>query len=675
MPQPPAKQFSGIFVSYRRDDSSGHAGRLFDRLVEHFGKDRIFMDIDTIEPGEDFVTVIENAVGSCEILIAVIGRHWLSGAVGTTGRLDNPNDFVRVEIATALRRDIRVIPVLVQRASMPKLQELPDELAKLSRRNAVELTDLRWQTDVDQLISVMDRVLAKREEAARLAEVARQAEEERKRREEQEKQRVEEERQLRLAEEQAKRRVAEERRLQEDKERREAEERAKLEAQEFSRRLAVESRAQAEAEERARAEQEAERRRVQTEQETERRRLEKEEQARAERERLREAAEEAKRQRADEQAIHAGREEKQPEPEPHAIPKTPGLGSEAQLSASHTMPDVLGAPRLREDRSKRTPLLIIGGVLIICCAAVIAIVVFIWMSPAPEGEQQSANQNASPASPGQTREKPNATQPTAIQQTSDNTSPANSTSSNLPPARRNQSGIEFVLIPAGSFTMGSNDVRADEQPVHRVTISEAFYMGKYEVTQAQWHAVMGNNPSLLTNCGGNCPVEQVSWDDAQQFIDRLNQANDGYNYRLPTEAEWEYACRAGTTTVFAFGDSLGSDKANFDGNHPYGVAGKGVYRQNTIPVGRFQPNAFGLYDMHGNVKEWCQDWYHETYLGAPTDGSAWLSGGEQKTRVLRGGSFYDDGTFLRSAFRYPATPGNRPLSTFGIRIVAVVRAS
>jgi len=168
MPTSATPKFSGIFVSYRRDDSSGHAGRLADRLVEHFGRNRIFVDIDTIEPGEDFVTVIENAVGSCEILIAVIGQNWLS-AGGGTGRLDNPNDFVRLEIATALRRDIRVIPVLVQRANMPKLQDLPEDLVKLARRNAIELSDLRWQSDVDQLIDVMERVLAKRAKADQLA--------------------------------------------------------------------------------------------------------------------------------------------------------------------------------------------------------------------------------------------------------------------------------------------------------------------------------------------------------------------------------------------------------------------------------------------------------------------------------------------------------------------------
>src|ERR1044071_1152603 len=160
--------FSGIFVSYRRDDAAGHAGRLVDRLVEHFGQDRIFMDIDAIEPGEDFITVIENAVGSCNILLAVIGRNWNSAS--GSGRLDNPNDFVRLEVATALRRDIRVVPVLVQRATMPKAQDLPEDLVKLTRRNAVELTDLRWQTDVDQLIGVLEKVLAKRAEAEHVAD-------------------------------------------------------------------------------------------------------------------------------------------------------------------------------------------------------------------------------------------------------------------------------------------------------------------------------------------------------------------------------------------------------------------------------------------------------------------------------------------------------------------------
>lgn len=408
MPQAPAKRFSGIFVCYRRDDSAGHAGRLYDRLSAHFGDSQVFMDLTYIEPGEDFVQVIENAVGSCEILIAIIGRHWLSTSDGSSRRLDSPNDFVRLEIVAALNRDIRVIPVLVHGATMPKPDALPEDLARFTRRNAIELSDLRWQSDVDRLIGVMERVLAKRQEKTSLA-----------------------------------------------------------------------------------------------------------------------------------------------------VPS--------------------------------------------------------------------------------------------------------------------QAGIEFILIPPGAFMMGSDNGGDSEKPVHQVTINYSFFMGKYQVTQAQWQSVMGSNPSDFKDCA-NCPVEQVSWDDAQSFINELNESDDGFLYRLPTEAEWEYACRAGITTHFAFGDSLSSDQANFDGNYPYGGAAKGVDQQKTTAVGSFAPNALGVYDMHGNVYEWCEDWYHATYAGAPTDGSAWLSGGEQKYRVLRGGSWVSHASALRSACRFNVTP-DFCNSYFGFRVVAVVRTS
>jgi formylglycine-generating enzyme required for sulfatase activity len=211
--------------------------------------------------------------------------------------------------------------------------------------------------------------------------------------------------------------------------------------------------------------------------------------------------------------------------------------------------------------------------------------------------------------------------------------------------------------------MGSNDGEANEKPVHQVTINYSFYISKYEVTQAQWQAVMGNNPSSfkgdLAEPFIKLPVEQVSWDDAQIFINKLNESNDGFNYRLPTEAEWEYACRAGTT-----GDDTGdlSEMAWFAENS----GGR------THGVGQKQPNAWGLFDMHGNVWEWCQDWYHESYNGAPTDGSAWL-GGVQLYRVLRGGSWGNKETAsLRSASRSRNTPDNRFYDK-GLRIVAVAR--
>lgn len=151
----PLTSFSGIFVSYRRADTAGHAGRLYDTLVEHFGADHIFMDVDTIEPGDDFVTVIEAAVASCQVLIAVIGSQWLTHSTSGTRTLDNSTDFVRVEIAAALKRNIRVIPVLVQRARMPRPQDLPADLVNLARRNALELSDYRWQFDVNELIHAL----------------------------------------------------------------------------------------------------------------------------------------------------------------------------------------------------------------------------------------------------------------------------------------------------------------------------------------------------------------------------------------------------------------------------------------------------------------------------------------------------------------------------------------
>ena len=238
----------------------------------------------------------------------------------------------------------------------------------------------------------------------------------------------------------------------------------------------------------------------------------------------------------------------------------------------------------------------------------------------------------------------------------------NSTNSSLPPLRTNQAGIEFVLIPPGSFMMGSTNGRPNEKPVHQVTISQPFYMGEYEVTQAQWQAVMGNNPSHFKDCGGNCPVEQVSWEDAQSFIGKLNESNDGFTYRLPSEAEWEYACRAGTT-----GDYAGnlSDVAWFSKNS----GGSGPHA-----VGQKQPNAWGLFDMQGNVFEWCQDCYHETYFRAPTDGSAWLSGGDENRRMLRGA---DRGpTEKKSSARLTrsALPMDYKAHTVGFRVVAVPRS-
>ena len=233
--------------------------------------------------------------------------------------------------------------------------------------------------------------------------------------------------------------------------------------------------------------------------------------------------------------------------------------------------------------------------------------------------------------------------------------------------------IEMVKIPGGTFMMGTEDeeikrlvkkynsgLYKDESPEHEVTVS-GFYMAKFQVTQAQWKQVadlpqvereLKPEPSHFE--GENLPVERVSWYDAVEFCQRISKAT-GKEYRLPSEAEWEYACRAGTTTPFNFGETITSELVNYNGNFTYANEAKGEYREETTPVGSFPANGFGLYDMHGNVWEWCADTWHDSYEGAPNDGSAWTTGGNG-TYVLRGGSWYVIPQGCRSANRLRFAP-------------------
>ena len=228
--------------------------------------------------------------------------------------------------------------------------------------------------------------------------------------------------------------------------------------------------------------------------------------------------------------------------------------------------------------------------------------------------------------------------------------------------------IELVWIPPGTFRMGSSDSEADrgndEGPRHQVKVSHGFWMGKYEITQAQWEEVMESNPSSFKDYSH--PVERVSWAACQAFLKKLS-SRTGKAFRLPTEAEWEYACRARTKTAFHYGDSLSSMQANFNGSYPYGKALKGLYIATTMPVGTYRPNSFGLYDMHGNVWEWCQDWYDEDfYKTIPTNDPSGPSMG--KHRVLRGGSLKVSADHCRSANRYGYRPTRRD-NDIGFRIL------
>ncbi|MFB2917531.1 SUMF1/EgtB/PvdO family nonheme iron enzyme [Aerosakkonema funiforme] len=238
--------------------------------------------------------------------------------------------------------------------------------------------------------------------------------------------------------------------------------------------------------------------------------------------------------------------------------------------------------------------------------------------------------------------------------------------------------LEMVAIPGGEFWMGSPDTelgrRDSESPLHLVTISP-FYMGRFPVTQAQWQAVAGlpkvnrdlnQNPSYFK--GSSLPVENVSWYDSVEFCDRLTQYTQR-PYRLPSEAEWEYACRAGTTTPFHFGETINTNLVNYNGNYIYGAGAKGEDRQKTTPVGSFQiANTFGLSDMHGNVWEWCIDSWDENYHKAPIDGSAWSGSHENSPRLLRGGSWVNYPAFCRSAYRGRLVAG-LSYNIIGFRVV------
>lgn len=224
--------------------------------------------------------------------------------------------------------------------------------------------------------------------------------------------------------------------------------------------------------------------------------------------------------------------------------------------------------------------------------------------------------------------------------------------------RENSIGMELVWIPPGEFMMGSDTGEGNERPVRKVKIGQGFWMGKYEVTQEQWVSVMGKNPSSkVEKCGAHCPVEYVSWNDAKEFIAQLNSRSDAWEYSLPTEAQWEYAARAGTTGEY-YGplEEIGWYKKNSDAR--------------THPVGGKKPNAFGLYDMLGNVWEWCEDVYNKDgYGGHPVDGSANFIHGDSKLRVARGGAYILDSVYSRSASRGGAAQSMD--STFiGFRLAA-----
>jgi formylglycine-generating enzyme required for sulfatase activity len=449
---------------------------------------------------------------------------------------------------------------------------------------------------------------------------------------------VEEERLRREQEERERLRREEERKEQERKAREEAEkrEREKQERlrQEEAERKERERKAREEQERLRKEEEEKKERERKAKEEAEKRKREQEQKARQETEQLKREQEEQKRKRQEQERLDKERKEREQLQEKKAKEikgREPVKIPEAEKGMSRTK---------------------IFAVIIVLGAALLGYWGFTALS-------HDGTQTGAPAAlPTQTPPLTPSSSPTPA------VTPAPTPAVTLGNTFTNSIGMEFTLIPAGEFEMGSPSNEEgrydDEGPVHEVTIKKAFYMGSYEVTQEQWRAVMGNNPSRFKSLfkGDNRPVETVSWDDVQEFTRKLNEKEGTGKYRLPSEAEWEYACRAGTTTRYSFGDSdskLGEYAWYYDNSG-----------SKTHPVGQKKPNPWGLYDLHGNVYEWVQDTGHGDYNGAPTDGSAWEGAGA--FRVDRGGSWRSFAGGCRSAFRGLGGRGSRS-NNLGFRLV------
>jgi formylglycine-generating enzyme required for sulfatase activity len=518
-----------IFLSYRREDSRHQVGRLYDRLSARFGASDVFKDVDSIPFGLDFRKVLTERVAECDVLIVVIGDKWLS-VTGKSGspRLDDPDDFVRIEVEAALSRNIPVIPVLVGDSSVPRAEELPESLREMAYRNGLHVRpDPDFRHDVERLIhGIEDTVSTLR---------------------------------------------------------------------------------------------------------------------------------------------------KTP------IPRSQGRWPQWPLLVAAA---VFG-------------ILLLLGVIIYLATDKGRIKIVVNDPKAAVKVDGEAVRIEAPGAPitlragthelevkwgdgefktrtfvvhrGDNEDLRVEYEPTRNRKLQAPPGPVPASAPEAPKVITNTIGMKLVLIPAGEFLMGSPDTdkhaSADEKPQHRVRITRPFYLGVMEVTRGQYRVITGENPSHFEG-SDDLPVERVSLNDTIAFCNKLSEHEllkpyyqsggraqpDGDGYRLPTEAEWEYACRAGTTTRFSFGDT-GTDL----GDHAWFTANSG---SKTHPVGQKRPNAWGLYDMHGNVGERCWDGYDgKYYADSPSADPVGLAGAEYQ--VARGGSWLSDPQGCRAALRYAYSPGTR----------------
>ncbi len=555
-----------IFISYRREDSDIWVSRLVDELRRHFPADQVFQDIASIDPGANFRDALEKALGSAAVMLAVIGRGWLS-ATDKQGRrrLDLAGDFVRLEVAESLRRPgVRVFPILVNGAEMPAEEDLPDPLKELHLRQAFELTVRHWHNDVAQLVQTLKRVTAPSEDPGAVQEAARQKAEDEARRREVEARAAQEEAERKAAEDQARKGAEEQARREAGEERRRVEEKARQKAAE------EEARRKAEEEEAGRRAAQREAQRKRAEEEEALRKAEDEERRRVEEEARRKAVEEEGRRTAAQETQRKAAAEVAHETVARA---TPPVGPQDWVGRNWKLLAVVGV--------------------------VIGAIALLLLGRRPDTESVRA--------PGVTQAPPAAAR-----------APSRATSVVAGEIFRDCDQCpEMVVVPAGSFTMGSprGEGSDDERPQHEVTIARAFAVGKYPITFDEWDACVaaGGCKYKPEDAGwgrSRRPAINVSWNDAQEYVAWLSKKT-GKPYRLLSEAEWEYAARGGTTTRYPWGNDPGTNRANF-----YGSGSEWSGKQ-TAPVGSFDPNKFGLYDMIGNVWEWVEDCWNDSYKGAP----------------------------------------------------------
>jgi formylglycine-generating enzyme required for sulfatase activity len=715
-----------IFISYRRDDDPGMALALHGHLARAFSDERIFMDVeDGIPPGDDFVRILEERVAQCRVMLAVIGKDWIT-AKDSDGvrRLDNPDDFVRVEIESAMRLGKRVIPVLINRTEMPRAAQLPESMRPFVRRQAVRITAERLKADVQSLSKKIELALSELERRENEEAEARQRVEKEQRQQEQELRRkaaAEEERQRLEREAAAKRR----------REEAEAKRRIEVErsfaavkrAEEERQRLEREAAAKREGEERRRADESAHQVRG-----AEKRDVAKE---RAE-------PPGAKSLRLHDAIIHnfvvvgPGTEEVRTRDTPGRAqpPKTPprsvapmlaiaaglavliGIGAVIVLNwgpaageIAVSGPDSLdfSAPQGDFSTPPRLTLRVraVGagfhwtaegppGITIMPAQGDLAASgseevtltlapSVVLLAPGPYGQvtfKSPANTVTRPihyaVTPAPTPSAPaqpeacggsraaalagwRGRKPVPLCPVEEQIAAPKDT------FRECDKCPEMVVVPAGTFVMGSPDSESghssDESPQHRVTIAKSFAIGRFAVTFDEWDACVfdggcgGYKPGDEGWGRGRRPVINVSWGDVEAYTTWLSRKT-GKSYRLLSEAEYEYAARAGTTTAYPWGSAIGTGNANCSG------CGSQWGGRQTAPVGSFAANGFGLYDMVGNVWEWVEDCWNDSHNGAPTDGSVWTSG-DCDRRVVRGGSFVYSPENLRSAASTGITTGTR----------------